>query len=525
MAYIVPNSLCYLLKNVPLDPNYKHTWYFNNGDTQRDKFLTYSDPELRITDSQYIKYEAGSIKVPFTMEQCISCNYMMFGNVSFEHKWFYAFITNVEYVSNDVTRIYFKIDEIQTWFINCTARSCYIERQHTTTDVAGDNLVPENVEIGDYVIGQVNIPTQELYHSIVVASTYNTDGTVREGTIYNRIYSGIGFAVFSTDAAGVTAANSFLAELQRSGKNDAVVAVFMAPTFLFNEPQTVYATLSKPSTIGQFTPRNKKLLTYPYTFAYVTNHQGTAASFNWEYFSGIPTFEIHGAVSCDPQLVMWPNNYKGVQNNLDELMTVSGFPQCAYNTDSYKAWIAQTVGSIPNGGIELSKDMAQDTAEDVTNKGFPAKPTVSQFIGGAFSRIHQAGQSIDEAIGEVIPMTLREMIQRYIKPPQSVGKGTGSALFSVNCVGFHFMEKRIREEFAFIIDDYFTKYGYAIHRLAAPNFNARPYWTYIKTRNCLLDGEAPSDSVQFIEKCIDSGITFWNPNVTMGDYWLDNSPR
>ena len=534
MAYIVPNSLLYLLKNVPLDPNYKHTWYFNNGDTQRDKFLTYSDPELRITDSQYIKYEAGSVKVPFTMEQCISCNYMMFGNVSFEHKWFYAFITNVEYVSNDVTRIYFKIDEIQTWFINCHARACFIERQHTVTDVAGENLVPEELETGDYVISQVNIPVQQLYHSIVIASTYNTDGTVRQGSIYNRIYSGVGYAVFATDAQGVGAASQYLADLQSSGKNDAVVSVFMAPTFIFNEPQLVYVYLNKPTTIGQYTPKNKKLLTSPYTFAYVTNHQGISAKFNWEYFSGQPTFELRGSISCDPQLVTWPINYKGVQSNLDELMTVGGFPQCAYNTDSFKAWVAQQFGgNLPGAYAQLQDDVGNFYSDMLgkaidTIKSQPASLRGLAQVGilSTWKNHVDNPQTIGWEPGEG-PVTglLKRVVERFINPPQSSGNSGGSGLFSINCINFNYMEKHIREEFAFIIDDYFTKYGYAIHRLAVPNFNARPCWTYIKTKNCLLDGEAPSDSVQFIENCIDSGITFWNPNITMGDYWQDNSPR
>ena len=169
MAYVTPNSLVYLLKGVPLDVEHKHTWYWAPGqyEQQHNHFLNYfeqhqghPEDDLVIYDSQYIRYEDGAIKVPFPIAKCIDCNYMMFGNPSFEGHWFYAFITNVEYVSNDCTRIYYEIDELQTWICFASFQQCFIVRQHQLTDTAGDNLVPEGLETGDYVVDWQGMPTQ-----------------------------------------------------------------------------------------------------------------------------------------------------------------------------------------------------------------------------------------------------------------------------------------------------------------------------------------------------------------------------
>ena len=119
---------------------------------------------------------------------------------------------------------------------------------------------------------------------------------------------------------------------------------------------------------------------------------------------------------------------------------------------------------------------------------------------------------------------LKEVVTRYIKPPQSVGCGEGSILFSMNMLGFYYAEKHIREEFAQIIDQYFDRYGYAIHRNQYPNIHARKGWTYIKTRGCVVNGALPAQSAKFIEHCMDSGLTFWNPAYTMGNYNQDNTP-
>ena len=542
MAYVVPNSVVYLLKNVPLDVEHKHTWYFNDYTTQLSHFLTnyFTDQTLAIYDSQYIRYEDGSIKVPFSISKCIDCNYMIFGNASFEQRWFYAFITNVEYVSNDVTKIYYEIDELQTWMCFFTLEQCFVERQHQVTDTAGDNLVPEGLEYGDYVIDWNGMPSQLASHYIVVASTLDSAGQYINGYLMNRVYSGIGFTIFNADSTGVTNANALLASLQSSGNNNAVVGVFMCPQFLFSEPNFFYSYVNKPTTLNGYTPRNQKLLTHPYTFAYVTNMQGLAAKFNFEYFNGTPTFMISGAVACDPQLIVVPCNYKGVVNNYDEAMTVGNFPKCAYNTDSFKAWIAQNVGSIGNAAITLAGEVADipelgtsySEGETAWSK---AIGKIKEAVNVSNSTYHapMAGPAgaIPSVANQVNPTNsdttifslLKQVVERYIKPPQSVGGSSASALFAVNNLGFVFAVKSITSQFAQIIDKYFDAYGYAIHRIQTPNIHARKGWTYVRTKNCVVNGQLPASSARFIEKCFDAGVTFWNPTYTMGDYTQDNS--
>jgi hypothetical protein len=94
--------------------------------------------------------------------------------------------------------------------------------------------------------------------------------------------------------------------------------------------------------------------------------------------------------------------------------------------------------------------------------------------------------------------------------------------------------KRIREEDARVIDDYFTMYGYATNRVKVPNRTARPYWNYIKTEGCNIGPTTdewgnktylPTDVGSEIMCIYDHGITFWNPQCEVGKYSLyDNSP-
>ena len=54
----------------------------------------------------------------------------MFQNTEFNSKWFYAFITKIEYIQKNLTRIYFDIDIFQTWHFDVTWKPSFVVREH-----------------------------------------------------------------------------------------------------------------------------------------------------------------------------------------------------------------------------------------------------------------------------------------------------------------------------------------------------------------------------------------------------------
>ena len=90
------------------------------------------------------------MRVGYSADNIYDCNYLMFQNTNFGNKWFYAFINSVEYINNDVAEIQFEIDDIQTWFFDFDFNSTYVLRQHSYTDIIGENILPEPVMIGEY---------------------------------------------------------------------------------------------------------------------------------------------------------------------------------------------------------------------------------------------------------------------------------------------------------------------------------------------------------------------------------------
>ena len=130
--YVIPDSKIYLLSNVPLEPTYEHTIFFQTLDEQIayfDKLVKY-----RLTKYSFQRANSNAVSVELPVDKLYDCNYIMFQNTAFGNKWFFGFITSVNYVSNTVSSVTYTIDVLQTWHFDYQPTTCFIERQHTETD-------------------------------------------------------------------------------------------------------------------------------------------------------------------------------------------------------------------------------------------------------------------------------------------------------------------------------------------------------------------------------------------------------
>jgi len=524
--YIAPNTNIRVLHNCPLDPTYDHTLFFSSVSAQTSYFqgLTkYSFPE-----QTYQRVQRGRMRVERKAEDLYDCNYLMFQNASFGSKWFYAFITGVEYINNITSEITFEIDVMQTWFFDYSLDQCFVEREHSVTDNIGDNLVPENLELGDYIVA--DIQTSGLISSIatdwayIVVATFDKNGDDAWGQLYQGVYSGLVYNFFDT----YTEVNDFL-EQYASKASEGVLCILQIPKFMYDDyqdnPQSpvnhVLELDPSPTNFGGYTPKNKKLLTYPYNFLYVTNYNGNSAVYHYEYFyyhaalgdeeTSNPTFELVASLNTTPAISCIPRGYKfnkgagyDANTNDDERLVLKGLPICAYNVDSFKAWLAQNASSL--GVSALS---------NVLNYGMAA---------GAITAGTATGIGAAVGIGVSVASTLSQVYQASIRPPQANGEQGSISNVNIGLFDFGFYKKQIRPEFARIIDDYFNMYGYATHRVKVPNRSSRPYWNYVKTIGCVITGSVPADDIKQICDIYNAGITFWKNGNNVGNYSLDNSP-
>lgn len=504
--YIAPNTTIRLLKDVPLDNTYRNTIYFANVVNQTSYFS--GKTKYTFAEQSYQRVQKETLRIGLKADDLYDCNYLMFQNTSYGNKWFYAFVTGVEYVNNETSEVSFEIDVMQTWNFDYDVKMSFVEREMSITDNIGDNLVPENLEIGDYIYKDLGLTSLFNLYQIVIAATFDENMDDATGGMYGGVFSGLHYNVFSSWQS----AASFISEATEQNKADGIVSIFMLPIaftadYQSSIPEVFNLERDKQLTdIDGYIPKNNKLFTYPYNLLYVTNNEGNVANYAFEYFSTDKcTFNASGAMCCTPECMLVPLNYKGVEKNYNEKLIIGNFPQCAYTVDTFKAWVAQNQNQLALNAINAI--------------GTTAAGAAAMYASGGKLGTGMTLNGIQQISGLVASVSDKSTL-----PPHARGGG-GSIINMANQIkGFQFYYAHIRAEFARIIDDYFNTYGYATHRVKIPNRVIRPHWNYVKTVNVSLTGSVPADDMAKLRQIYDNGVTFWRNGDEVGNYALDNRP-
>lgn len=229
--YIAPTSVIRLLKGVPLDPKYQHTLYFEDKEQQRIYFA--GKLHKSIMDGTYQRVNVGVTRFNQKADELYNCNYMMFQNGSYGDKWFYAFITKIEYVNDAASNVYFEIDVMQTWLFDIELKRCMVEREHSLTDNIGDNIVSENVDMGYYVNNAVRRTNLMNSYTCVVATAFDPNGNI--GGKIGGTFTGLKYIGGQIDTAlGRQAILDYLMFAQESTAIESIAALFIMPTSFSN---------------------------------------------------------------------------------------------------------------------------------------------------------------------------------------------------------------------------------------------------------------------------------------------------
>lgn len=538
--YIEPNTKIRLIKNCPLDKNYENTIYFTSLE-QQITYFTSTLQGLLFDRNTYQRVNKGTLRIAINAEAIYNYNYLAFQNYAFGDKWFYAFITKIEYVSNVTSEITYEIDVMQTWHFSYELEQCFVEREHSVTDNIGDNLVEEKLDTGEYVVSNYTEPTDLADNDIVLFCTVDQNYNDVSGywNAHSGLVSGLYPVHFPNTLAGANDMVDWVHDLPIL-KTNAIVSACVMPHKLidavsFGHTITRITTLMRSDGTNV---KNNKCLTYPYNFMYVTNYQGKSAVYRYEFFEydqqlpNVIAFNFAGGVCPNPAVFAYPLAYKGASENYDEGIQISGYPQIPWNIDAYKAWLAQSASSIALNGMAAGMYL-----EDYSKASLAAKSASSALVPLTLAG---AGQSYLPnpvlGTGATIPLIALAGLAvsgtaHMFMPPQSHGNMSGAAQFTSGLMTLGFMNKHITPEFATIIDDYFTMYGYATNKVKVPNRNARPEWNYIKTIGCKINGVAtgsggvPAEDAEKIENIYNNGVRFWNNPAHIGNYSYDNSPR
>lgn len=519
-----PATTVRLLSGVPLDSTQQHTMTFASPDAQAAYFTSKMfDQKVELTYQR----ESMSIDYPNSYDNIINANYLMYlnpkpGTIA-ASKWFYAFVTRKEYISEECTRIYFEIDSYQTYMFNVTIKQCFVEREHVNDDTVGANLLEEGFALGDYVATQTRATLFRSWY-IVIGSTVDlseSDYPDVGGNTYAGIYSGVKFYTFDTDETDMIF--GILTALATVGKSDAIITMYMIPKNLapgggsgaeLNTRTTGALTHPIPNTgtLDGYKPVNNKLLTYPYRALYITNNEGNAATYRYEFFSGAPTISFEGAQTPGGRIISWPENYAGVLRNFDYSVAVGNYPQCTWIKDVYANWLAY---NSVRWGYSQDRALTNAITSTLQNAGTGAASGggAGAALGGATAIANAASSYYNAA------SSMREEREIHSMLPNTIGGsvGNGYTNASIDAYGFTIQEKTIKASVARSIDSFFSCYGYKVNTLKVPNITGRPSWNYVKCTVANVIGNCPTPDVDNIKAMLQRGCTFWHGDF-VGDY-------
>lgn len=519
-------------------------------------------PHLVLDNATYQRKE-GVIRYPndgIPFDELLRYNYVSYKNESYSNKTFFAFVKKMRYINDGMTEIEIETDVWQTWQFDLEYHKCFVEREHVSDDTFGKHTVPENLETGEYMYQPpVYSPNStggwsDLFSTCRIVFAMSDDGlslVLPQGDReYGGVFSGLRYFAMKTPEDAM----KYIAYLQRAagGKIDGLYAMFMAPDSLLQindqttwyhvpaeDPQWYMVEVPYSSTVTpmgncyildqrkcglNYHPVNNKVLCYPYRYITVSNNAGQTNNYRYEYFkennaSAITPyycgFIADGTLSIGCSIKLCPSHYNNPEivvegtlgHNYLEGLDCYKLPTCSWITDPFLNWISTNAVSL----------------------GISTVSQVGSIIGGAALAATGAGAAVGGGLIAAgvsgIFSTVSAAVEHALEPDTAKGgQNQGELLFKR---GFSCYPRSIKDEYAKIIDDYFSMFGYKVNTLKIPNIHSRLNWNYIKTVDCNvtanLTQNVPQEDLLKIRDMFNRGFTIWhNPNTFL-DYSQSNN--
>lgn len=544
---IIPQTNIRLLKS-PIEIDYNNELTFSNITNQTNYFL--SLPYVEMDECSYQRKEER-IRFDKSFDELIGYNYCMYQNEDYSNKWFYAFINRIEYVDDNCSYVYITTDVYQTWAFDYTMKASYIEREHVSDDTIGKHTIQEGLETGDYVSNGVTnyydidssypypigFACSDLPDSLKSHFT-NTSQVTNKLNSLNRIFTGL----YIVGCSNSFEARYFIEGMNKDNKLDAIVNVFMLTdaimthnttttvtfstgvsginitVYLFQNDENVYAgkifDVTTPTTLNGYTPKNNKLLVFPYSMFTVTNRTGSTQEYKFEDFGGYDIFQqYHNGEFWEEYALsgggitgrIFPEYYKNIEINREYSMEKGKLPTCPWTGDAYTNWLSANainlgmagVSQAVMGTIGLGRALAGDVAGGLE--------TGAGVLGSIINT------QIQKAEAKRIPDTIRGQV------------GSSDINYSSATSGYILNKLTLKPEYLQQIDSFFTMFGYKVNELKIPNLYSRLNWNYVKTVNVNLLGDIPQDDMQALKDMFNRGVTLWHNPSTFLDYSQPNT--
>lgn len=556
-----PETVVRLLSNVPLSLNETNQLWFDTVTAQQ----TYFSGKVSRTYNQftYQRKERNYVAVETNAELLYNVNYMMFQNSNFANKWFYAYVTEIEYKNHNTSWVYYEIDPFQTWLFELNFKQSFIEREHTPRYNADGTPVINTIDEGLNYGSEYKIIDDSSYKNygdtifiLVTSKDYlhklpdglerpfpENIGNVPQG-FFNYIFpiSLSGYKEYTYKNFSLMSWAEFYDKLNQ---DTAFVGKVVNLTLLDFVPLNVSvdnanANITNMDNVslynarndlgltgsilyindGAFTPSvidcgNKyssfpnyaesKLLMYPYSYTKVTDMRGNEFDIKNEHITGQDLkFSVRGSIAPQCKTAYEVVNYKDKTNLLDGIIN---------NNVSSMAIIDDYTAAYLQGNQNVL----------MTGAAVNVVSSIASIVGN--SMIGNIGGAVSSGVGGITDILMLNAKMKDIDNHPSNLRNQGNNYnfdFANKYTGIRIIKYTVTDEYQKILTDFFKMYGYKVNRVKVPNLHTRQSWNYVKTVDCTIVANIPQDDLNRIKQMFNKGITLWH-NTDVGNYNLSNN--
>ena len=573
MKQLPISSYAYLCENTKISE--KHQRLFGSSSEQLNYFKSKAKYTFQnMTYIRSNDYLSGSIKIPAPFTGVLTCDYIAFSNPDIT-KVFYGQITNRKYIDALTTEVSFKVDAFQTFMFDYQIASAFTEREHVAkaNDKVGVNTESEPALFDDIRTNVYRYTLRDFVESndLILMMYVKPASPLAQATnlivpILNSVpYDGDVYA-YPFTAAGITKLQTRINQLLALDAGTAGInqwqidRIYIIPnvnnmlnlTFADNEYKFDgnYNTLFSQHAVQQvvtlpdtpFQAENQKVYQQPFTEIQISTSGGTSikkidlAKFPMKLTGGLPNVKLVYSIDFNPypSFVIWLNSYNGVapiektfsgstveldpefsapcalpEINMNQITNIGvGIGQLAGIFLARQGAMAGGVQAIANPVLQQPEKedtqldaMIQRTANDYLVSTGQVQPTINDVTFGG-SKSASVLSNVFDSVPPMIPGTV-----------QIGGNVTASGFttgLSLGVCGVYLTMNIVRDVQSY--DEFFTRYGYAVNRLKAPELNTRSAWNFVKTKENEITGNLPYQAKAEIQSMFNAGVTLWHTN-------------
>lgn len=566
-----PNSEVRFL-HIPIEMDMKNQLTFNNKEEQAKYFASHE--VARYEKVNYIR-KNSIIRLNKNVDDCYNFNYVMYRNTDYTNKWFYAFVTNVEFITRGNTAVQIATDPWQTWQFDIKYYQSFVKREmcNVSDDYPGFNLIPEGLETGEYKIsGTAEFDNLEPVWVIAyLGNTWNSSGSEIPigdgGYIANGIAQSVTFIICTT----LDAYNSVIGQLQLDeNRSQYILSCFSVPRLAvqdylnsstailgidnayvyvqgntYNQAPVQKTLVSLPNNLDGYIPINQKLRTYPYIYVGFNPVNGQSKIYRYENFANnTPVFNIISEINPNPSIYFIPQNYRGANgDSMSDIASVSGYPTLSSRNDYFNSWLATSMPTMKNNLAQTQSSYNVNRLGTGIQGALGGASTIGNMVNSS-QKENTTGMDMANAVTGLVSNSLsaaqnivnQDINYEYyvkgmlaqIETQQMLPDNANLSSSNATLIGYNLFDKNIfsrytiKNQFARRIDKYFNIYGYETDELKIPNLNNRPNWNYVQTIGINITAPIPQLDLLQIKAMFNDGVTLWhNPN-TFGDYSQNN---